>query len=53
MKDKKTIREKFISLRLTADMRNALLAVAEKNTRTISAQIVHYIKEGLQNEASK
>ena len=51
MKDKKTIREKFISLRLTAEMHTALLAVSQKNTRTISAQIVHYIKQGLENES--
>jgi hypothetical protein len=53
MKDKKQAREKFISLRLSSEMRTALLAAAEKNTRTISAQVVHYIKEGLTNEASK
>ena len=48
--DKKTPKERFISLRLSSEMRKALLAAAEKDTRTISAQVVHYIKQGLQNE---
>lgn len=50
MVDKKTPKERFISLRLSSEMREALLAAAEKNTRTISAQVVHYIKEGLRND---
>lgn len=50
MVDKKTPKERFISLRLSSEMRAALLASAEKNTRTISAQVVHYIKEGLRND---
>lgn len=50
MVDKKTPKERFISLRISAEMRAALLAAAEKDTRTISAQVVHYIKEGLRND---
>jgi hypothetical protein len=50
MVDKKTPKERFISLRISAEMRTALLAAAEKQTRTISAQVVHYIKEGLRND---
>lgn len=43
----KTIKEKFVTLRVSESMLEEIKQIAEAETRTISAQIVHFIKKGL------
>ena len=38
---------KFFSIRLPADVATQLRAEASANTRTLAAQILHYVKLGL------
>lgn len=44
---KKEVKEKFLTLRVPESTLEALKKKAEENTRTISAQALHYIKQGL------
>lgn len=47
---KKDTKDCFMTLRIPADIYNALRNSAEENTRTFSSQVLHYIKQGLSNE---
>ena len=44
---KKELKEKFVTVRLPESVLAQLQAVCESETRTISAQILYYIKKGL------
>ena len=45
------IKDRYMTLRLPADVEIELRKMAELNTRTLAAQILHYVKQGLQNES--
>ena len=45
--DKKTV---FMSIRLTEELREQIRQQADANTRTLAAQVLHYIKQGMANE---
>ncbi|MFN6301947.1 MAG: TA system antitoxin ParD family protein [Planctomycetota bacterium] len=42
-----------MSVRLPADIEKALRQQAQDNTRTLAAQVLHYIKLGLLQESNK
>lgn len=42
--------DRFITVRLPADVDQSLRQVAQDNTRTLMAQVLHYIKQGLAKE---
>lgn len=42
-----------MSVRLPADIEKALRQQAQENTRTLAAQVLHYIKLGLSQEKRK
>jgi len=48
--DKKTV---FMSIRLTEELREQIRQQADANTRTLAAQVLHYIKQGMANEEGK
>jgi hypothetical protein len=41
------IKNRYMTLRLPADVERDLRKLAEENTRTLAAQILHFIKLGL------
>jgi len=45
----KLVKDKHITVRIPDEIREELRRKAEDNTRTISAQVLHYIKIGLEN----
>lgn len=47
---KKDTKDCFMTIRIPADIYNALRNSAENNTRTFASQVLHYIKQGLANE---
>lgn len=47
---KKDTKDCFMTLRIPADIYNALRNSANENTRTFASQVLHYIKQGLANE---
>ena len=44
---KKEIKEKFVTIRVPESVLTQLQAVCKNETRSVSAQILHYIKQGL------
>ncbi len=54
MKDHMTekIKDRYMTVRLPADIERELRKMAERNTRTLAAQILHYLKQSLAQEQS-
>ena len=46
-------KDRYMTIRLPADVEAALRQQAQDNTRTLAAQVLHYIKQGLLQEKSK
>ena len=45
------IKDRYMTLRLPADVERELRKMAEANTRTLAAQILHLVKNGMAKEA--
>jgi predicted GIY-YIG superfamily endonuclease len=43
-------REKYVTVRIPDDVKEQLHQRADENTRTLAAQVLHYIKQGMANE---
>jgi predicted DNA-binding protein len=43
-------KDKYLTIRLPADIEAALRRLAEQHTRTLAAQVLHYIKQGIAGE---
>jgi len=43
-------KDRYVTIRLPASVDDALREQAEKNTRTLIAQVLHYIKQGIEKE---
>ena len=43
-------KDKYMTIRLPADVELALRRQADVNTRTLAAQVLHYIKQGLASQ---
>jgi predicted transcriptional regulator len=50
---KSATKNSFMSVRLTSELHKQVKQRAKANDRTISAQIVNYIKRGLEHDAKK
>lgn len=46
-------KDRWMTIRLPADVEAALRQQAQDNTRTLAAQVLHYVKLGLAKEKSK
>ena len=46
-------KDRYMTIRLPSDVEAALRQQAQDNTRTLAAQVLHYIKQGLAKEKSK
>jgi hypothetical protein len=44
---KKETKEKFVTIRVPESVLTQLQAICKSETRSVSAQILHYIKKGL------
>lgn len=44
------IKDKYMTIRLPADVEQEVRRHAERHTRTLAAQLLHYIKQGLAKE---
>lgn len=45
------VKDRYMTVRLPADIEHDLRKHAETNTRTLAAQILHYVKVGLSSES--
>ncbi len=41
-------KRQYVTVRLPDDIMDKLKAEAERNTRSLSAQVLHYLKQGLE-----
>ena len=46
-------KDRYMTIRLPADVELEVRKHAERHTRTLAAQILHYVKQGLKNEKAK
>ena len=44
------IKDRYMTIRMPADIERELRKMGEANTRTLAAQILHYVKQGLAKE---
>ena len=51
MKQEKDKKVRYLSIKLPADVDDALRKIAEEQTRTLAAQVLHYLKKGIENES--
>jgi len=47
------IKDRYMTIRLPADVELEIRKHAERHTRTLAAQVLHYIKQGLADEGKK
>jgi hypothetical protein len=47
------IKDRYMTIRLPADVELEIRKHAQRHTRTLAAQILHYVKQGLKNEKAK
>lgn len=46
------VKDRYMTIRIPADIEQELRRQAEADTRTLAAQVLHYIKQGLANDRS-
>ena len=46
-------KDRYMTIRIPADVELELRRQAEQDTRTLAAQVLHYIKQGLADEGKK
>ena len=44
------VKAKYISIRIPEQIKEKICEVADLNTRTLAAQVLHYIKRGLEQD---
>ena len=46
------VKDRYMTVRLPADIERELRKMAERNTRTLAAQILHYLTQSLAREST-
>jgi predicted DNA-binding protein len=46
-------KDRYMTVRMPADVEQQLRTLSEAQSRTLAAQILHYIKQGIAKEAKK
>lgn len=46
----KEVKDRYMTIRIPSDIDQELRKLADANTRTLAAQVLHYIKQGIANE---
>jgi predicted transcriptional regulator len=44
------VKDRYLTIRIPSDIDQELRKLAAANTRTLAAQVLHYIKQGVANE---
>jgi len=44
------VKDRYLTIRISSDIDRQLRMLADANTRTLAAQVLHYIKQGIANE---
>ena len=46
----KAVKDRYLTIRISSDIDQELRKLAAANTRTLAAQVLHYIKQGVAHE---
>ena len=46
----KAVKDRYLTIRIPSDIDQELRRLAAANTRTLAAQVLHYIKQGVASE---
>lgn len=46
----KAVKDRYLTIRIPSDIDQQLRRLAAANTRTLAAQVLHYIKQGVAHE---
>jgi predicted transcriptional regulator len=46
----KAVKDRYLTIRIPSDIDQELRKLADANTRTLAAQVLHYIKQGVADE---
>lgn len=49
-KNGQAVKDRYLTIRIPSDIDQELRKLADANTRTLAAQVLHYIKQGVANE---
>ena len=49
-KNGQAVKDRYLTIRIPSDIDQQLRRLAAANTRTLAAQVLHYIKQGIDNE---
>ena len=49
-KNGQAVKDRFLTIRIPFDIDQQLRKLADANTRTLAAQVLHYIKQGMASE---
>lgn len=49
----KEVKDRYMTIRIPFDIDQELRKLADANTRTLAAQVLHYIKQGMASEVRK
>lgn len=49
-KNGQAVKDRYLTIRIPYDIDKQLRMLADANTRTLAAQVLHYIKQGIANE---
>ena len=49
-KNGQAVKDRYLTIRIPSDIDKKLRMLAAANTRTLAAQVLHYIKQGVANE---
>lgn len=47
------VKDRYMTIRIPAEIDQELRKLADANTRTLAAQVLHYIKQGMASEVRK
>lgn len=50
---RKEVKDRYMTIRIPFDIDQELRKLADANTRTLAAQVLHYIKQGMASEVRK
>jgi len=49
-RNSQAVKDRYLTIRIPSDIDQQLRRLAAANTRTLAAQVLHYIKQGMANE---
>lgn len=52
-RNSRAVKDRYLTIRIPSDIGKQLRMLADANTRTLAAQVLHYIKQGIANDCGE